>query len=232
MAPPAPRDAGTVVVLLLLYTLHGATLAGASGMQVMLIEKGAGDAMMSVWQCRRLPGLLKVFFAPVIDTCFVERFGRRKTWIVPCGVLTGLNFLAFGPHVAWLVETGSIWTITGFYTFALLLLCAQDVAIDGWAISVLGNVTWQTTCNSAGAAGGYVLAIAFYLLSEKDMGLVLVGFGAANLAQRVGAAPRGRHPRDPRDGRRMEPMHSAFTHGSQRKARPPARSGERRGRDS
>ena len=33
---------------------------------------------------------MKILWAPVVDAAYVARFGRRKTWLIPCQLCIGL----------------------------------------------------------------------------------------------------------------------------------------------
>lgn len=53
-------------------------------------------------------------------------------------------------------EEPNIWTLT--ISFFILNFCAatQDIAVDGWALTMLSkkNVGLASTCNSVGQVGG------------------------------------------------------------------------------
>lgn len=53
---------------------------------------------------------------------------------------------------------------------AFITLCAtQDVAVDGWALSMLSkeNVSWQSVCNFCGQAIGYFFGNILFIVFES-----------------------------------------------------------------
>jgi len=53
-----------------------------------------------------------------------------------------------------------IWPLTGAFTLLYLFAATQDIAVDGWALTMLRpeNVGYASTCNSAGQIAGYFLS--------------------------------------------------------------------------
>jgi PAT family acetyl-CoA transporter-like MFS transporter 1 len=50
--------------------------------------------------CYRLIGIR----APVVDSIFVKKFGRRKSWVVPMQCIIGLYMIFFSTYVHRLLE--------------------------------------------------------------------------------------------------------------------------------
>jgi len=51
------------------------------------------------------PFSLKLLWAPIVDTFYSKRFGRRKSWLVPAQYVIGLFMLFLGANVdSWLGE--------------------------------------------------------------------------------------------------------------------------------
>lgn len=87
------------------------------------------------------PFSLKLLWAPLVDAMFVQRFGRRKTWLIPTQYIMGIFMLYLSGHVEhWLddnQEGPSIGLLTVLF-FALNVLAAtQDIVVDGWALTML-----------------------------------------------------------------------------------------------
>ena len=45
------------------------------------------------------PLALKLLWAPIVDSLFIKRIGRRKTWMIPCQFLSGLILLTSAQYV-------------------------------------------------------------------------------------------------------------------------------------
>ena len=81
----------------------------------------------------------------------------RKSWIVPVQLLTSALLLGFGPQAARAVSEGDVPRATLFF-FALVSLAAtQDIAVDGWALTLLSRerVGWASTCQTVGTNLGF-----------------------------------------------------------------------------
>lgn len=87
------------------------------------------------------PFSLKLLWAPIVDSIFSKRFGRRKTWLIPTQYLMGMFMLLLSNYVDhWLGkehEKPNIEMLTALF-FALNVLAAtQDIVVDGWALTML-----------------------------------------------------------------------------------------------
>lgn len=84
------------------------------------------------------PFSLKLVWAPIVDALYLSRVGRRKTWLVPAQYLLGIGMLLLSFRVdSWLGEEPDMVPLTMAF-FALNFLAAtQDIAVDGWALTML-----------------------------------------------------------------------------------------------
>jgi len=63
-------------------------------------------------------------------------------------------------------------TLTAVFFFLFFLCATQDIAVDGWAITMLSkeNTGWQATCNTVGQNLGIFLSyIGFMVLTNEDI---------------------------------------------------------------
>ena len=42
---------------------------------------------------------MKVIWAPIVDACYIDKFGRRKTWIIPSQILIGLSMIFSSQYI-------------------------------------------------------------------------------------------------------------------------------------
>jgi PAT family acetyl-CoA transporter-like MFS transporter 1 len=156
-------------LLLLLYTLQGIPMGLCGSIPLILKERGATYEGLSLFSLVSLPFSLKLLWAPFVDSCYLKSLGRRKTWLVPVQLLTGLVMIVGAPTVGtWLggdvTETHTtkphIEYLTAFFFGLYFLMATQDIAVDGWALTMLSreNVGYASTCNSIGQSFGYFLA--------------------------------------------------------------------------
>ena len=117
-----------------------------------------------------------MLWAPIVDSIYVSRFGRRKSWMVPTQYLIGIFMLILSQFVnTWLGNGHDLLprvpVITLIFFSLNFLAATQDIAVDGWALTMLKrrNVGHASTCNSVGQTAGYFLGyVVFMALESKD----------------------------------------------------------------
>ena len=125
------------------------------------------------------PFSLKLLWAPIVDAVFSSKFGRRKSWLVPVQFLAGF-IMVFGSNY---VETQlglsnldqseafDVKGVTMFFFALYFLMATQDIAVDGWALTMLSkkNRGKGPVCNSIGQNLGFFLSfVGFLALNDPD----------------------------------------------------------------
>lgn len=69
-------------------------------------------------------------------------------------------------------------TLTAMFFFLNFLAATQDIAVDGWALTMLQrhNVGYASTCNSVGQTAGYFMGYVLYMALESYGLVTLAGF--------------------------------------------------------
>uniref|UniRef100_A0A1B6M8S9 Major facilitator superfamily (MFS) profile domain-containing protein n=1 Tax=Graphocephala atropunctata TaxID=36148 RepID=A0A1B6M8S9_9HEMI len=165
-------DRGNVALLLFLYMLQGIPLGLAGAVPMLLQNKGVLYKDQALFSLVGWPFSIKLLWAPIVDSVFSERFGRRKTWLVSSQYLIGVFMILLSYRVeTWISDPKGPHTIllTCLF-FALNFLAAtQDIAVDGWALTMLKreNVGLASTCNSVGQTAGYFLGYVVFIALES-----------------------------------------------------------------
>ncbi len=62
-----------------------------------------------------------------------------------------------------------ILKLTGIFFMFTFLAATQDIAVDGWALTMLSkeNVSWGSTCNSVGQTAGWFIGNVIFLTLES-----------------------------------------------------------------
>lgn len=116
---------------------------------------------------------MKLLWAPLVDSIYSSRIGRRKTWLIPTQYLLGAFMLLLSRYVTqWLGTNGSepnIGILTVLFFSLNFLAATQDIAVDGWALTMLRkeNVGHASTCNSVGQTTGYFLSYVLFMALES-----------------------------------------------------------------
>ncbi|KAL9108720.1 MAG: hypothetical protein Q9227_006516 [Pyrenula ochraceoflavens] len=192
-----PReDKRNFLLLVLLYFLQGIPMGLASGSVPFLLKKYLSYSQIGVFSLASYPYSLKLLWSPIVDAVWSRRFGRRKSWITPIQTISGFSLIYLGGKIDKMMEdagadNGSgVWGFTGWW-FLLVFLCAtQDIAVDGWAISLISiqNISYASTAQTVGLTAGSFLSHTVFLAfqapdfanrwfrtEDQDYGVVTLG---------------------------------------------------------
>lgn len=184
--PPTPRTPGlsgttfsdlpvqdkrNFLLLVLLYFLQGVPMGLAMGSVPFLLKPHLSYSQIAVFSLASYPYSLKLLWSPIVDAVWSPKFGRRMSWIMPIQTISGLTMLYLGRHVGGMMATAeadggaSIWDFTWWWFFLVFLCATQDIAVDGWAISLLSpqNIAYASTAQTVGLTGGHFLSYTVFL---------------------------------------------------------------------
>nr|CAG4649258.1 EOG090X04K8 [Scapholeberis mucronata]SVE93560.1 EOG090X04K8 [Scapholeberis mucronata] len=161
-----------IALLFFLYLLQGIPLGLIASIPLMLQNRHVSYKDQAEFSLVFWPFSLKLLWAPIVDSLYSSRMGRRKTWLVPVQYLLGLAMLFLSTKVdQYLDAEGSPNMKALTITFFLLnfLAATQDIAVDGWALTMLHrkNVGYASTCNSVGQTAGYFLGYVIFVAFES-----------------------------------------------------------------
>lgn len=177
---------------------HHATTTNAAGEIIDVAAHSLADLTKTAYNAQAIfalcswPFSLKLLWAPIVDACFSKRFGRRKTWVVPIQLIAGALMIGGSDYVeselgldnaAMLAGSSSssgaeaaassmnVQGVTFFFFTLYFLMATQDIAVDGWALTMLSkkNRGKGPICNSIGQNIGYFLSyVGFLALNDAD----------------------------------------------------------------
>jgi PAT family acetyl-CoA transporter-like MFS transporter 1 len=169
------KDWSSICLLLLLYTLQGVPMGISAAIPMLLEERKVSMTQQGVFSFCSWPFSLKLLWAPIVDATFNRAWGQRKSWLVPTQLLIGVVMFLSSYRIDSIMEGEADvdMTVLTAVFFSLFFLCAtQDVAVDGWALTMLSkeNVGYAATCNAAGQSfGSMVSFVGFLLLSRYNL---------------------------------------------------------------
>ena len=166
-------DKWNIFILLFLYILQGIPMGLSASIPMVLQSRQVGYKQQATFSFVTWPFSIKLLWAPIVDSFYSERVGRRKTWLIPSQYLIGLSMMALSYQVGSLLgDDGGepdVFLLTAIFFFIYVLAATQDIAVDGWALSMLSrrNVGYASTCNTVGQTGGYFLGYTLFLAFES-----------------------------------------------------------------
>lgn len=136
----------------------------------MLKERVSYDAL-AAFSFAAWPYSIKLFIAPIVDSLYSSRIGRRKTWITGAQTISGTLMFLLGPSIGRWVEAGRVAVLTPVFFAIMSVTACQDIAVDSWALTLLRpeNMAFASACQSVGLGIGYFATFTIFLaLQDAD----------------------------------------------------------------
>ncbi|KAI9743476.1 MAG: hypothetical protein M1818_002789 [Claussenomyces sp. TS43310] len=171
------QDRRNFALLVLLYFLQGVPMGLASGSVPFLLKEHLSYGQIGVFTLASYPYSLKLLWSPIVDAVWTPKLGRRKSWILPIQMLSGIGMLWLGSNVeSMMVKAGEnngagVLGFTGWWFFLVFMCATQDIAVDGWALTLLspGNLSYASTAQTVGLTAGQFMSYTVFLaFSSKD----------------------------------------------------------------
>ena len=141
-------DRSSVALLMLLYILQGIPLGLAGSIPYLLQSRQVSYTEQAMFSFAFWPFSIKLLWAPIVDATYFTSFGRRKSWLVPTQYLIGFFMFILSGYVGELLgdDSGSsgaeghgVRTLTVVFFMLNFLAATQDIAVDGWALTMLSR---------------------------------------------------------------------------------------------
>jgi hypothetical protein len=177
-AEMASSDVQAIILLVILYFLQGIPVGLAFGTMPFLLKARLSYSDIGIFTLATYPYSLKLLWSPIVDSCFVNTWrvpffgfklhlGRRKSWVVPIQLIVGVMLLLLSRHAdaLLLVERPNVYLITSLFFVLVLFAATQDIAVDGWALTLLSdeNLSYASTAQTVGLNTGYFLSFTVFL---------------------------------------------------------------------
>ena len=103
--PSYKKDIYNILFLMFLYMLQGVPLGLLHSLPFILGSRKASYADQGTFSLAAWPYSLKLLWAPIVDSVFSRRIGRRKSWLIPVQYLIGVFMLVFSDYVHTTLES-------------------------------------------------------------------------------------------------------------------------------
>ena len=165
------QDRRNFLLLVLLYFLQGIPMGLATGSVPFLLKPKFSYSQIAVFSLASYPYSLKLLWSPIIDAVWSPKVGRRKSWILPIQCLSGIGMLYLGSKIEGMMDAASanggkgVWTFTSWWFFLVFLCATQDIAVDGWALTLISpsNLSYASTAQTVGLTAGQFLSFTVFL---------------------------------------------------------------------
>ncbi|KAH9947960.1 MFS general substrate transporter [Amylocystis lapponica] len=165
--PMSSRDKKAMVLLIILYLIQGFPLGLALGSIPFILREHLSYSQLAIFSLSSYPYSLKLLWSPIVDSWFFPTFGRRKSWIIPMQLVVGTIMLALSFRATEMMSdpANHIYSLTAAFTGLVLFSATQDIAVDGWALTLLSeeNLPYASTCQTIGLNTGYLLSYTVFL---------------------------------------------------------------------
>ncbi|EPQ28700.1 uncharacterized protein PFL1_04003 [Pseudozyma flocculosa PF-1] len=172
-----PADRRAMILLVVLYLLQGVPVGLAFGTMPFLLKSRLSYSDIGFFMLCTYPYSLKLFWSPIVDSMYVSELrlpllgtvslGRRKSWIVPIQAVVGVMFWFLADNIEPLMaaEIPNVRLITAIFFVMVLFAATQDIAVDGWALTLLSqeNLSYASTAQTVGLNTGYFLSFTVFL---------------------------------------------------------------------
>ncbi|KAI9482648.1 MAG: acetyl-coenzyme A transporter 1-domain-containing protein [Benjaminiella poitrasii] len=161
-----PRDYGNFTLLVILYLLQGVPVGLSFGSIPFLLKAKLSYSQIAVFSLSSWPYSLKLLWSPIVDAVYNPKVGRRKSWIIPIQILTGILFYLLGSRIDDLMAHDvPIYTLTYAFLTVIFFCATQDIAVDGWALTLLSkdSLSYASTAQTIGLNSGYFLSFTVFL---------------------------------------------------------------------
>lgn len=144
-SPGIHGDLKSIILLIFLYVLQGIPLGLAGSIPMLLQSRKVTYTQQAMFSFVHWPFSIKLLWAPLVDSLYVAKFGRRKTWMIPTQYLIGLFMLVLSYQIKSIMgeaeENGevSVLFLTVIFFMLNFLAATQDIAVDGWALTMLSR---------------------------------------------------------------------------------------------
>lgn len=103
-------DLKNIVLVYLLYALQGVPFGLLMSLPLILSSRKVSYADQGTLSFASWPYAIKILWAPFVDSFYIERIGRRKSWIVTIQLLLSVVSFASGDYLSKILSAD--WTRT------------------------------------------------------------------------------------------------------------------------
>lgn len=116
------KDFNNIALLMFLYFLQGIPLGLTGSLPFILSSRKVSYADQGTFSFAFWPFSLKLLWAPIVDSLYVKKFGRRKSWLIPIQYILGIFMILFADFIKQIIEVPHHNSHKGNWTGILITL--------------------------------------------------------------------------------------------------------------
>jgi hypothetical protein len=86
-------------LLTFMFFLQGIPIGLSSSMPLILIANKVSYSDVGTFSFMMWPVSLRILWAPLVDSVYLSKLGRRRTWIFPTTLIIGVIFLTLSDYI-------------------------------------------------------------------------------------------------------------------------------------
>ena len=102
VAPPSKRtkeDVGNIMLIFFMYALQSVPTGLLMSIPLILSARKVSYADQGTLSFASWPFAVKILWAPIVDSIYVKRIGRRKSWIIAVQLIVGIVVFSSGNYL-------------------------------------------------------------------------------------------------------------------------------------
>jgi len=167
----------TKALIIFLYILQGVPLGLVFGSIPYMLKATRRSSLsyghFGLFSLAGYPYSLKLLWSPIVDHFYSRRWGRRKTWLLPVQAGVAIAFWVLSALINEWIQPGKpvdFWKLNGSFLLLVTLCATMDIAIDGWALTLLPQTKryMASTCQSVGLNIGLFISFTIFLALSSE----------------------------------------------------------------
>ena len=164
-------DASRLAFLIFIYMVQGASFGFLMRSLSVILNKNLSKTDVGIISFWSFPYNVKFLISPLVETKYFKFLGKRRSWIVPTLIISGLAMLYLSENIHFYIDNKWIYTL--LFTFMIIFLCnaIQDISVDGWSVTMVKeeNLSNAATSQMIGLRfGGFLSTSVYYALSSVE----------------------------------------------------------------
>lgn len=157
-------------ILILLYSVQGIVFNFLLDSLVFIQKQELNYSQIGMIKICSYPFSLKLLWSPLVDSYYFKFIGRRKTWILPCQIVLIVFLYYLYLKYEDIMRLKDVFQYSVICFFILFLLATQDIALDGWALTICreNSVLASATQTIGHKVGGIMSLLVFLQLNSVD----------------------------------------------------------------